>query len=227
MKIQLTNWVAYEIGVHVGDGNMYSYDRTHRITYSGNLANEKNFYKEFLAKLIEKIYRVKPHYHERKEDNTVLLMVDKKELLQLKNKILGLPIGTKDKIEIPIKIRNNKKLIKWFMRGLGDTDFSLSFKKNRKGIHTEPRLELYTKSKKLFEQTKLILREFGFTFGEDEFKGKYKGFMIRIYGKRNLQLWLDNFGFSNPWILLKIKVWKKLGYFPIKKSFNELSKFVN
>ena len=224
MEIQLTNWVAYDIGVHVGDGNMYSYDRTHRITYSGNLENEKLFYREFLAKIIERIYKIKPNYAERTEDNTVLLMINNKELLQLKNKIFGLPIGTKKEIEIPEKIRNNKKLIKWFMRGLGDTDFSLSFKKNRKGIHTEPRLELYTKSKKLFEQIKNILREFGFTFGEDEINKKYKGFMIRIYGKRNLQLWLDNFGFSNLWVLLKIKVWKKLGYFPIRKSFDELSK---
>jgi hypothetical protein len=41
--------------------------------------------------------------------------------------------------------------------------------------------------------------------------------MVRIYGKQNLQLWLKNFGFFNPWILSKIKIWKKLGYFPIKK----------
>jgi len=52
--IRLTKWVAYEIGVHIGDGNMYSYGRTHRVTYCGNLKNEKKFYKEFLLKILEK-----------------------------------------------------------------------------------------------------------------------------------------------------------------------------
>ncbi len=206
---------------------MYSYGRTHRVTYCGNLKNEKKFYKEFLLKILEKIYRIKPHYIERRKDNTVILILNSKVLVQFKNKIFGLPIGPKNEVEIPEKIRKNKRLLKWFMRGLGDTDFSLSFKKNKKGIHTEPRLELYTQSKKLFKQIKKVLREFGFTFGENIIKKKnYQGFMIRIYGKKNLQLWLKNFGFFNPWILLKIRVWKKLGYFPIGKSFDELSKLI-
>jgi hypothetical protein len=219
MNLKLTNWVAYEIGVHVGDGNMYSYNRTHRITYSGNLANEKKFYKEFLTKLIKRIYKVQPRYYERKADNTVLLVINSKELVEFKNKFFELPIGTKDEIEIPKVIRKDTKLIKWFMKGLGDTDFSLSFKKDRKGLHSQPRLELYTKSKKLFRQVCEILRKFGFTFGKNIVKKrKHKGYMVRIYGKQNLQLWLKNFGFFNPWILSKIKIWKKLGYFPIKKT---------
>jgi hypothetical protein len=138
MNLKLTNWVAYEIGVHVGDGNMYSYNRTHRITYSGNLANEKKFCKEFLTKLIKRIYKVQPRYYERKTDNTVLLAINSKELVEFKNKFFELPIGTKDEIEIPKVIRKDAKLIKWFMRGLEDTDFSLSFKKDRKGLHSQP-----------------------------------------------------------------------------------------
>lgn len=218
LNFKLTKWVAYEIGVHVGDGNMYSSNRTHRITYSGNLINEKNFYKEFLTKLIKRIYKVEPRYYERKRDNTVLLVINSKEVVEFKNKFFKLPIGTKDEIGIPNVIRKDTKLIKWFMRGLGDTDFSLSFKKDRKGIRSQPRLELYTKSKKLFKQVSEILIKFDFTFGKNAVKGKYKGYMIRIYGKLNLQRWLNNFGFFNPWILSKIKVWKKHGYFPIRES---------
>ena len=219
MNFKLTKWIAYEIGVHVGDGNMYSYNRTHRITYSGNLANEGKFYKESLMKLIKKIYKVQPRYYERKSDNTVLLVINSKKLIEFKNKFFGLPIGAKDEIEIPKVIRKNPSLIKWFMKGLGDTDFSLSFKKDRKELHSQPRLELYTKSKKLFRQVCEILKKFGFTFGKNIVKKeKQKGYIVRIYGKQNLQLWLKNFGFSNPWILSKIKIWKKLGYFPIKET---------
>ena len=51
--------------------------------------------------------------------------------------------------------------------------------------------------------------------------------MIRIYGKKNLDNWMNNFGFYNDWILMKLKIWKKLGYFPIRKSFLELKKIYN
>lgn len=221
MNLRIDKWVSYETGVHVGDGNMYSYDRTHRVTYSGNLENEKEFYK-FLSKLIKRIFRVRPILIERPKDNTVLILVNSKDFIEFKRKVLKLPLGPKDKIKIPNKILKNRNLVKWFMRGLGDTDFSLSFKKNKKNIHNEPRLEWYTKSKYLMKQVENVLKKFGFTFSVEERKGTYHGYLLRMYGKRNLKLWLKNFGFSNHWIKLKIRVWKKLGYFPIKKSYNKL-----
>ena len=201
---------------------MYSYNRTHRITYAGNLLNEKEFYK-FLARIVKKIYKVKPIVLERKKDNTILLLVNSKKLIQLKVKEFNLPIGSKKDIQIPQKILKNPKLLRFFMRGLGDTDFSLSFKKNKKGIHTEPRLEMYTASQKLAFQVSQILSRFNFTFALQRMK---KGFMIRIYGKRNLKKWLKVFGFRNPWIKLKIKVWKKLGYYPIGKTFSKLKEIL-
>jgi len=220
--MKITHLIAYEIGVHIGDGNMYSYNRTHRITYSGNLQNEKEFYK-LLARIIKKIYNVKPILIERKKDNTILLIINSKKLIQWKVKEFNLPIGSKKDIEIPEKILKDSKLTCFFMRGLGDTDFSLSFKKNKKGIHTEPRLEMYTASQKLATQISYILKKFNFTFSLQKLG---RGFMIRIYGKRNLKKWLKTFGFNNPWIKLKIKVWKKLGYYPIGKTYEELKEIL-
>ena len=221
MNWKVDKWVSYETGIHVGDGNMYSYGRTHRVTYSGNLENEKEFYK-FLSRIIKKVFRVNPILIERPQDNTILIIVNSKDFIEFKKKVLKLPLGPKDEIKIPKQILENKNLIKWFMRGLGDTDFSLSFKKNKKGVHNEPRLEWYTKSKNLMSQVKKILKKFGFTFSIEERKGKYHGYLLRMYGKRNLKLWLKNFGFSNSWIKLKIKIWKKLGYFLIGKSYKKL-----
>lgn len=58
--------VAYETGVHIGDGNMYSYyNRVYRITYCGNLVNEKEFYMDF--KKLLKTFNVNPLITERKK----------------------------------------------------------------------------------------------------------------------------------------------------------------
>jgi hypothetical protein len=226
--MKITPLVAYDVGVHIGDGNMYSNNRTFRITYSGNLTNEKEYYKNFLLNVIKKAYKhydVNPIYIERFEDNTVLIVVNSKELVEFKQKVFNLPCGPKDEIEIPKQILKDLNLLKWCMRGIGDTDVSLSFKKNKKGINTEPRLELYTKSEKLINNLKQVLTRFKFTFSIEEKVGNYCGFMLRLYGKKNLENWLKTFGFSNPWIKLKIKIWKKLGYFPINKTYPELIRF--
>jgi hypothetical protein len=74
------------------------------------------------------------------------------------------------------------------------------------------------------ENLKWVLSNFGFTFAIEKRVGKYHGFMLRIYGKKNLENWLKNFGFSNSWINLKLKIWKKLGYYPINKTYPELEK---
>ena len=221
---KITPEIAYDVGIHIGDGNMYSKDGTYRITYSGNLTNEKEYYKD-LQKIIRASYNVNPIYIERPKDNTVLVIVNSKGLVEFKRNELNLPCGPKNDIEIPKRILENTTLTRWCMRGIGDTDFSLSFKKNKKGINTEPRLELYTKSSKLIENLKHILLKFSFTFAIEKKTGKYHGYLLRMYGKKNLENWLNNFGFSNSWINLKLKVWKKLGYFPIKKTYSELKSF--
>jgi len=219
--MKITPEIAYDTGAHVGDGNMYSYyKKIFRITYCGNLSNEKNFYIKF-QKLLTRIYGVKPILLERKKDNTIVLVVNSRKIFEFKRDFLKLPVGKKDHVEIPEIILNNKNLLKYFMRGLGDTDFSLSFKKNRKGVHTEPRLEFYTKSNKLARQVFDVLKDFKFTCVLQEVT-KTNGFIIRMYGNKNLKNWMNNFGFFNDWILIKLKVWKKLGYFPIRRSFSEL-----
>lgn len=129
-----------------------------------------------------------------------MLIVNSKKLVDFKRSVLKLPCGPKDTIEIPKQILENKNFLKMCMRGLGDTDFSLSFKKDKKGLNTEPRLELYTKSENLINNIKEILLQFDFTFAIEKKEGYYTGFLLRMYGKKNLENWMNNFGFSNSWI---------------------------
>ncbi len=172
--------------------------------------------------MFERIYEINPIIQERAKDNTILLTVNSKRLFEFKKNVIKLPVGPKNNIEIPEIIISDTKLLKNFMRGLGDTDFSLSFKKNRKGLHTEPRLEFYAKSEKLAIQVFEVLKEFNFTCSLQKIETT-NGFMLRMYGKKNLYNWIKTIGFWNDWILIKLKVWEKLGYFPIKKSYNEIN----
>lgn len=51
--------LAYETGVHIGDGNLYlKKDRMYRVTYSGNLRNEKEYYRNVLRKILYTVYGV-------------------------------------------------------------------------------------------------------------------------------------------------------------------------
>ena len=134
MRFEITKKLAYETGVHIGDGNLYSKNRTHKITYSGNLLNEETYYLEILKPLVEEIYEIKPKIHRRTEQNTILLVLNSKDVADFKINTLNLPNGKKTHITIPEIIRKDPELLRECLKGIGDTDFSVSFKKNRRGI---------------------------------------------------------------------------------------------
>lgn len=212
--------LAYETGLHLGDGNLYETARMQRVTYSGNLENEKEFYKKVLLEILQKLFDVRPLYYERKTDNSVLLVINSKALVEFK-KSIGLAAGNKTNIRIPEFIRNKEELLKQCLSGLGDTDFSVSFKKNRKGVYTEPRMEMFCNSPDLAMDISNALGKFGFTFAFEKTERRgFREFRIRMYGKKNLEKWINEISFRNPYILAKIDFWKKFGYFVPKKNYS-------
>jgi len=150
----------------------------------------------------------------------VIVILNSKEVIEKKIK-LGLPIGNKINLKrIPKWI--NKKLIPHFIRGLADADFCLSFKKNRKGIHCEPRIEFFTNNRVLAEFTVKALRKMGFKAAfEDTMNRQYKEFRVRMYGKSMLQKWMKTIGFYNPKHTSKIMLFDKLGKCSINISTQE------
>ena len=222
MFIKIDQKLAYETGVHIGDGNLYSKNRTHKITYSGNLQNEETFYLEILKPLLEELFGVQPKVKRWEERNAILLVLNSKKVANFKINELGLPNGKKTHIRIPKRIKENPILLTECLKGIGDTDLSVSFKKTRLGKYSEPRMDLFCRSIELADEIQDALISLQFTVSK---KTKMRrGFLenrIRLHGKRNLELWLKTIGFVNPYRLAKIEVWRTFGEVRPHQSYHD------
>jgi len=208
-----TQLLAYETGYHLGDGHLQIHNRVHRVTYCGDSRKDTAFCERILPKIIWQLYKVRPRIYKRKHENTILVVVNSKKVVEEKIR-LGLPAGNKLKLQaVPVWISN--ELVPHFICGLADADFSVTFKKNRKGIACEPRIEYFTNNKVLAEFVRNNLQKLGFRLAfEDTFShNKYKEYRIRMYGKAMLNKWMELIGFQNPKHLRKIKTFQKLGYY--------------
>jgi hypothetical protein len=212
MYFEIDQKLAYETGVHIGDGNLYSKNRTHKITYSGNLLNEESYYLDILKPLLEEIFGIEPAIIRWTKRNAILLVLNSKMVANFKINVLGLPNGKKTHSTIPERIKEDPPLLRECLKGIGDTDLSPSFKKTRSGKYSEPRMDLFTRSTELANQLQEILHSMQFTVSKK--KKIRRGFLenrVRMHGKRNLELWLKTIGFLNPYRLSKIAVWRKIG----------------
>ena len=109
---EMTEKLAEETGVHIGDGNLsISKDsggfEGYRYEITGDLINEAIYHEEYLSKLIFSMYNLKPSILKREEKNSIDTYCKSKAIVQFKNKILGLPIGSKKDIKIPLQILKN------------------------------------------------------------------------------------------------------------------------
>jgi intein/homing endonuclease len=141
---------------------------------------------------------------------------------------LGIPPGSKYKIEIPIKIRKNQKIQHQFLRGLFDTDGCIYFDRNRSAKHpinNVPTIQLALISEKLIKQVYEILINFGL---HPRLKKPYQGkgdrrkvHTILIYRREDIRYFIEKIGFKNPKHHTKWLVFKKLGYCPPKTTLVE------
>ncbi len=123
--------LAEEIGIHIGDGNLYIIknkdgSKSYKYTISGNLTNEYNYHVEYISKLMNDLYNIKGRFSLRKDRNNIDSVYKSKTIVEFKNKILNLPIGSKTNIKIPKGVFKEKELEQKCMVGIIDTDFNLT-----------------------------------------------------------------------------------------------------
>jgi hypothetical protein len=224
---QLSEELAEEVGIHIGDGSMNLYvskgKRHWGYIFSSHLKDDKE-YRKYVKTLMKKLYNITPY--ERSRENGSMIGYYRKELVLFK-KILGLPMGKKDNIKIPQWVMKNESFCKSCVRGIMDTDGCITFRKPfKKNKRSYPTLKITNKSKLLIEQLNEIFLQFGLKPSIYKEKGKRRNkihirYNVNLNGVKNLDKYLKLFGFSNLKHIKKYDVWKYLGYYPaslIKKN---------
>ena len=219
---KITSSLVYLIGVFAGDGSL-GY-RPNKYEYSlkcvGNPKDEQEFYYDIIKPKFKEVFGFSLKIKHFDKGTTFGFRIFSKSLVLYLTKIIGLPLGPKYKsLKIPPKILSNKKRSKYFIKGLFDTDGSISFKKRYKDYPYYPVISLSSKSDSFTRKIACWLKERNFKIVE---KYNYKvldkrvklGYTliskIEMNGKNNLVLWLNTVGFSSPKHLKKIKeYWKE------------------
>lgn len=226
----LTPELAEFIGIMVGDGHLGYYPGLstsgHKIVRSDvRIACNKNEqqYMDYIRNLFHSLFHIVLSYEPDPRSETVILRANSKIIVQYINKICGIPINRKTNVvAIPemIKISNNN--IQYaFLRGLVDTDFTLTFQNRTNKGHNYPLIKGNFKSKILVQDLEVLFEELGFKcsacydlirpdkrFGPTIING------IFLYGKKNFEKWVKNIGFSNQKFLRKVEKWQKDGICP-------------
>ncbi len=127
---EMTEELAEETGIHIGDGNLYIYrnsiGNSYSYTITGDLINESIYHKCFIKELIKRLYNLEPTISERANKNSIETISKSKAIVEFKNKILKLTIGPKKNIKIPELILKNESFKRKCIVGIMDTDFNIT-----------------------------------------------------------------------------------------------------
>jgi len=208
LKYIIDGDLAEETGIHVGDGSMNIYKgNKHYYTVACHHIDDKEYIDKTVLPLIKKVYgkTPKPRIWTKGAYGFRICSID---IIKFKNEILNLPLGKKKDISTPDAIRNNKKLMKRYIRGLFDTDGSLPLWKTNNKLY--PRIYFSNISKKLVEEIKEFLMNEGYrvTYWETDLsnRGWSKVYKISINGTNMLLKWIKEIGFSNPKNIKKLNI---------------------
>ena len=191
--------LAYETGVHLGDGNIWN----DRYVISGSKQNETRYYEEVLSPLVSELYSVEPTI--AFQNNSVYLRVYCKELILFKHSVLGLPLGRKEGLRIPDFVASSRPSSAQVVSGLYDTDGSVKIRHDKSGDY--PRISFGQKHKQLVADIRGFLGTLGITstmYRNDYFDPRTRKVATRwfldVNGFRNFDLFVDKIGTRNPYV---------------------------
>lgn len=210
--------LAELVGILIGDGHV-AIEREksnkavgYRVGVSANADTDSEYIFGHVLPLFKKLFNAKP-YVRRRRGRELEIMFSSKVMTTYFINTFQIP-NNKSNVDVPdvIKLSNEEHVIA-FLRGLFDTDGSLSIKKKYRNSAYYPVINFSTKSPNLFESVKTILKTRGFVFSAnarnkpDKRNGKvYRFYQLDISGELSFQKWIEEIGFNNPKNLEKIKL---------------------
>lgn len=234
LPAKLDEDLAEFVGIVVGDGHL-NYEvreksRFYSVTISCNFTEDMEYFKRTINPIFGKLFNTNLSVIKNKNLNYFNAVKCSKSIVNFLSLNFSIPIGNKtSNIKIPqIIMSSNSSIKSAFIRGISDTDFSLSFR-NQGKLHDYPIIKGSFKSKILVEDLNKVLRNFGLStyvcFNESNFDKRFnKGYdrhSIYLSGSKNLKKWAALIGFSNPRLITKYLIWKKLGFCPPDTSLKD------
>ena len=192
---ELSPLLAYETGVHLGDGNLTCKKEWNlsRITYAGDRELDSEYYESILPGILRSLYGKEPRIYHPKNERTVLVVFNSKEVARFKMEKLGLPNGSKAQLRHFPKILVQKYPAD-LLRGIADADFCFYVNRN------EPRITASFSSGVFASEISRIMARLGIKHQVRRLirRGKYEEYQLSVCGRRQLALWMRKVGFWNP-----------------------------
>jgi len=208
----LNNEIAELVGILLGDGCIGVYDcktgnkikKQYRVKVTLHSKDDVEYAKH-VCKLLEKQFSVKPLIRFRKNENTMDILVFGQNFVKILTEEIGLKMSPKRHIAVIPKTLINSELELDVIRGYFDTDGSVVLTNNNGTLY--PRLEMKICPSPMQKQIPEILQRHNFKFGVyDAGNGEVR---VQLNGKKELEKWVSNIGFSNPKYQEKLKYFKK------------------
>ena len=200
---QLTFEECELIGALLGDGHISTKSGKYIIGFTGNKETDKEYFVK-LEDLISLAWKKKTK--SKITENVIMLTFYSKQLVEHLTNELGLPAnkGKCLRAKIPKQIYLDWALAKNTIRGLIDTDGSV-FVSDKRGAPRYPSIEFTTTSKVLAIQVKKLLSRRGFRVANIwsycSKLSKHTTYKVPLNGRGNLEKWIKEIGFSNPYKL--------------------------
>jgi len=180
-------------GVVMGDGNVWTNGGTYEIAVAGDLNEKEYFY--YLSELMEKTLGKQPRVFYRQGALRLVLRSRKAfEKLVFAGMLVGKNKSTKG---LPEEIVCDEELFFAAVRGLFDTDGTI-FYSAKPGILSYPSIEITNCNEKLVKQVCDGLAKRGFRPTLRHRLENRETYKIGLYGKKQLALWQEKIGASNP-----------------------------
>ena len=231
MELSYSEELAEFVGMIFGDGSVTFRKGTNKIRFQlrGDAKSDKEHYHNFVIPLCNKLLW-------ESLGRNVSLVKDKKrnsfgvciESPKLKSFFdwLKVPIGVKKELYVPNWIKKDVNFSKAFVRGLFDTDGTISFKRNntaKSNLHVVGVVSICLTSKNLIFEISEILKKVNLKHYIRSYKGKtnkrraYRVDIFRPHHKRFFSL----IGSHNPKHLTKLTVAEKFGHCPTKTTLEQ------
>lgn len=188
------------VGIIIGDGCLYNRKGNYLILISGNIKEDKKYYKNisrFIFKTINKQPTIKIH------QRALRLIIKNKNFFNFFYEHLEMKYhGDKTyKVIIPSLVLENVGFTKACLRGIVDTDGSV-FTSDKPGSPNYPSIEITTVSKSLAFQIKDILKKLEYRVTLRWYDPKndvqVRTYKIGLNGWLMLRKWYNDIGFSHP-----------------------------